>query len=115
VRALIALAVCAVALAGCSVTSATTIDTIETDVLASLTKEPPPDVQGTILDIDCPGRAQTDEPKEGTPLECGAFNVDKLAHTPEEQIGKVMVVVGQEGDFKFEPCSAIKPARGPKC
>jgi hypothetical protein len=101
------------AVAGCG--TATTIDKIETDVLAALTKEPPPGVQGTILDVDCPGYAQTDEPEEGKRLKCGAFNVDKPAHEPDEQIGAVDVTVGQEDDYTFRACTATASGRGPKC
>ena len=73
-----------------------TIDQIETDVLAALTKEPPPDVQGTVLDVDCDDYTNPEKPKEGTRLKCGTFNVDKNAHEPEEQIGEVEVTVGDE-------------------
>jgi hypothetical protein len=71
-------------------------------------------VQGSILDIDCPGPSTT-EPKEGARIVCGAYNVDKPAHTPDEQIGKVTLTVGQEDDFTFVPCTATTSGRGPKC
>ena len=103
----------AAALAGCG--GGTTVDQIETDVLASLTKEPPPDVRGTILDVDCPGYAQTAQLEDGTRLKCGAYNVDKPAHEPDEKIGELELTVGEEGDYTFRPCTATAPGRGPKC
>ena len=72
-------------------------------------------MRGTILDVDCPGYAQTAELEEGTRLRCGAFNVDKPAHAPEEQIGELRVTVGEEGDYTFRPCTATASGRGPKC
>jgi len=83
-------------------------------VLSSLNKEPPKGVQGSILDIDCPGPS-TLELKDGAHLVCGAYNVDKPAHTPDEQIGKVTLTVGQEDDFVFVPCTVTATGRGPKC
>lgn len=103
--------VCAAAFAGCG---QTTNDQIEMKVLTSLNKEPPPGVQETIFDIDCPGPS-TAVPKDGAHLVCGAYNVDKPAHTPQEQIGSVMLTVGQEGDYKFRACTATPSGRGPKC
>ena len=104
---------CAVAVAGCG--GDATIDQIETDVLAGLTEEPPQDVQGTVLDVDCDDYTNPEKPKEGTRLNCGAFNVDKNAHEPEEQIGEVDVTVGDESAYTFKPCTATASGRGPKC
>jgi hypothetical protein len=103
----------AAALAGCG--GGTTVDKVETNVLASLGKEPPPDVQGTILDVDCPGYANTAKLESGTRLRCGAFNVDKPTHEPDEQIGALQVTVGEEGDYVFRPCTTTATGRGPKC
>jgi hypothetical protein len=103
----------AAALAGCG--GGTTVDQVETNVLASLTKEPPPGVQGTVLDVDCPGYGQMAELEDGTRLKCGAFNVDKPAHEPDEQIGAVAVTVGEEGDYVFRACTATASGHGPKC
>jgi len=107
------LAALAATVGGCG--GGTTVDQVETDVLSSLTKEPPPGVQGTILDVDCPGYSQTAQLEEGTRLHCGAFNVDKAAHAPEEKIGDIQVTVGQEGDYAFRACTATASGRGPKC
>ena len=103
----------AAAVAGCG--GKTTVDQVETNVLASLGKEPPPDVQGTILDVDCPEYPNTIQLESGTRLRCGAFNVDKNAHEPQEQIGELNVTVGEEDDYVFRACTATASGRGPKC
>jgi len=95
-----------IALSGCG----ETIDTIEDDVEASLAGSTP------VEDVDCPGYTEEDVPEEGTRLSCPAFSNDDEIHDPNEQVGEVTLVVGQEGSARFRRCrAATAPGSGPTC
>lgn len=100
------LAVAALALAGCG----QTVDAIEDDVEAKLAPTTP------VEDVDCDGYTEEDTPEEGTRLTCEAFSNDDEIHDPNEQVGEVTLVVGQDNSARFRRCKALTASGpGPDC